>query len=199
MNSIDILGENRVKIKLPDGYSGAVDQWNGNNGTDFEIHIFDEKDNEVAIIKSNGGYHDTHGTGKNKKVLKCPSELPKDLKKGIRKQVSQRRKSAGMRAAGVGALLYLLNTIKSAADGTNDAQINDLINEVEMFAKHKAGGDEANADGDAAAIAQGLQGLFGSDTAAMNAWNALQAFDPNAGCKKLDSENNSKDKQKNDK
>jgi RHS repeat-associated protein len=115
---IDSLGANRVRIKLPNGYSGSVDQWNTAAGPNFEIHIKDSRGNEVAIVKSNGGYHETHG----KKILKRPSELPADVKRAIRVEVDRRHASIirpTSRASGlviVGALAIVLTAEASAAE-----------------------------------------------------------------------------------
>lgn len=112
LNWIDLLGENRVSVfKLPKGYSGAVDQWNVGSSVDFEIHIKNKQGREVALVKSNGHWDSEH----KGQILRRPSQIPRDVKREINRQVRTRSRAA--RAAGVlGLIALLVNAEASAAE-----------------------------------------------------------------------------------
>ncbi len=138
-SAIDRLGF--ADLDFGGGYSGRVDDWNRGSQTDFQIHI-KKNGKEIAVVTSGGGYQLDHGG----KPLKTPaSEIPKEVRKQIRCEITKQRKRRGMPVTGILGAGILINFLRGEADGSNDELVNEIISDLDSYceAKNEGDGDKA--------------------------------------------------------
>ena len=87
INFFDPFGLTRTYVNLDSGYRLAVDDFNERGASSFQIHVYDKRGKEVAVINSKGNYQVRH---RNNNLSK-PSQIPTEVRRDIRKTVQSER------------------------------------------------------------------------------------------------------------